>query len=47
MGDKAALAKVVEHWLARRRQRAVCIRWQFTTVDARRKLSRLCPTLID
>ena len=47
VGDKAALVKVVEHWLARRRQRAVCIRWQFTTGDARRKLSRLYPTLID
>ena len=47
VGDKAALVKVVEHWLARRQQRAVCIRWQFTTGDTRRKLSRLYPTLID
>ncbi|WP_229776786.1 IS630 family transposase, partial [Deinococcus ruber] len=31
VGDKAALIKVVGHWLARRKQYAVCIRWQFTT----------------
>jgi hypothetical protein len=38
---------VVGHWLARRLQNAVCIRWQFTTPDARRKLSRLYPVQTD
>ena len=33
--------------LARRLQNAVCIRWQFTTPDARRKLSRLYPIQTD
>lgn len=47
VGDKEALIKVVDHWLTRRRERAVCICWQFTTGDARRKLSRLYPTLTD
>ena len=47
VGDKAALIRVVGHWLTCRRERAVCIRWQFTTSDARRKLTRLYPTLID
>jgi len=47
VGDKAGLVKVVEHWLVRRRQRAVCIRWQFATGHARHKLSRSYPTLID
>ena len=46
VGDRAALVKVVDHWLIRRRERTVCIRWQFTTLDARRKLSQLYPTLI-
>lgn len=43
VGDKAALVKGVSHWLTRRQQNAVCIRWQFTTLDARQKLSRLYP----
>ncbi len=47
VGDRAALVKVVDHWLTRRRERAVCIRWQFTTPDARHKLSRLYPNLTD
>ena len=47
IGNKTALVKAVDHWLTRRRERAVCIRWQFTTPNARRKLSRLYPTLTD
>ncbi|WP_344982749.1 transposase, partial [Deinococcus rubellus] len=43
VGDQGALVKVVSHWLTRRQQNAVCIRWQFTTLDARQKLSRLYP----
>lgn len=27
VGDKAALIKVVSHWLTQRQQNAVCIRW--------------------
>jgi hypothetical protein len=45
VGDRAALVKVVDYWLIRRRERTVCIRWQFTTPDARVKLGRLYPTL--
>lgn len=45
VGDKAALVKVVHHWLTRRQELAVCIRWQFTTSDARVKLRRLYPNL--
>ena len=47
VGNKAALVKAVDHWLTCRRARAVCIHWQFKTPDARRKLSRLYPTLTD
>jgi hypothetical protein len=47
VGDKDALIKVVSHWLTKRQQHAVCIRWQFTTPDARRKLSRLYPVQSD
>jgi len=47
VGDKEALIKVVSHWLTRRQQNAVCIRWQFTTPDARRKLSRRYPVQSD
>jgi len=47
VGDKEALIKVVGHWLTRRQQNAVCIRWQFTTLNARRKLSRLYPVQSD
>ena len=47
VSDKAALIKVVGQWLTWRQQRAVCIRWQFTTPDARQKLSHLYPVQID
>jgi DDE superfamily endonuclease len=43
VGDQAALEQVTAHWLEQRRTRAVTIRWQCRTPDARLKLSRLCP----
>jgi transposase len=43
VGDQAALERTVTQWVTVRRERAVLIRWQFTTADARLKLSRLYP----
>ena len=45
VGDKATLEATVAHWLKQRRERAVIIRWQFRTLDARLKLTRLYPVL--
>lgn len=46
VGDRSRLERLVCHWLGDRRERAVKIRWQFTTGDARVKLGRLYPEII-
>lgn len=46
VGDQERLQRLVTHWLATRRERAVTINWQFTSADARIKLKRLYPEMI-
>ena len=43
--DRAALAREVAAWAARRNAVGAAVDWQFTTADARTKLRRLYPTL--
>jgi hypothetical protein len=45
VGDRAALARRVGAWQARRNQAGVKADWQFTTADARIKLKKLYPTV--
>ena len=43
--DQTALRQEVEAWATRRNAAQATIAWQFTTADARRKLTKLYPTL--
>lgn len=43
--DQTTLRQEVEAWAARRNAARATIAWQFTTADARRKLTKLDPTL--
>jgi DDE superfamily endonuclease len=43
--DQATLRQEVEAWATRRNAARATIAWQFTTADARRKLTKLYPTL--
>jgi transposase len=45
IADKATLTKKVQAWNKQRDERNVKAHWQFTTQDARVKLSRLYPTI--
>lgn len=47
VGDQQQLERVVERWVTARKKRAKPIRWHFTTMDARLKLTRLYPYLMD
>lgn len=47
VGSREALQEAVQTWVTNRREKAVLIRWQFTTKDARLKLSRLYPVFSD
>ena len=44
-GDRAALARDVTAWAARRNAAGSAVDWQFTTADARTKLGRLYPAI--
>jgi len=46
VADKERLTRLVNNWLAERRERTVKIDWQFKTSDARIKLKRLYPQII-
>jgi len=43
--DRATLADEVAAWVADRNGEAVTVSWQFTTADARMKLTHLYPVL--
>jgi hypothetical protein len=45
IGSREDLAREVGAWTAERNERAVEVRWRFTTADARIKLHRLYPSL--
>lgn len=45
--DLEALGKETSAWAAARNQRGLATQWRFTTADARIKLQRLYPSLID
>lgn len=47
VGSQKALQEAVQTWVTNRREKAVLIRWQYTTKDARLKLSRLYPIFSD
>jgi len=47
IGDKERLKRMIVAWLEDRIKRSVTIDWQFTTLDARIKLKRLYPVIID
>ena len=47
VADKEQLEALVGHWLERRLAAVIKIDWQFTTADARIKLKRLYPQIID
>lgn len=47
VGDQAALEATVAHWIGQRCAAATPIRWHFTTSEARVKLRRLYPVMID
>ncbi|MBN9520202.1 transposase, partial [bacterium] len=45
IGSVAELVSEVDAWQTERNDRAVGVRWRFTTADSRIKLRRLCPAI--
>jgi hypothetical protein len=47
LGNMNAVKKEVDNWMEERNKNAYVTNWQFTAADARIKLKRLYPTIID